>query len=79
MDCSIEASFAKYLLNSADNEEEKMLNQIGPMELIIVLAIILLLFGAGRITRVGSELGSAISAFREGVKKELPEEVEDIT
>jgi sec-independent protein translocase protein TatA len=52
-----------------------MLRQIGPVELLIVLAIILLLFGVGRVSKVGKELGTAISEFRKGLtdnKDETP-------
>jgi sec-independent protein translocase protein TatA len=57
--------------------ERIMLRQIGPVELIIVLAIILLLFGVGRVSRVGKELGTAISEFRKGLadnKDETPKD-----
>jgi sec-independent protein translocase protein TatA len=47
-----------------------MLRSIGPVELIIILAIILLLFGAGRIGRLGSELGTAVSEFRKGIQED---------
>lgn len=50
---------------------------IGVPELLIVLVIILLVFGVGRITKIGSELGKGISAFRQGVREgqeELKEE-----
>jgi sec-independent protein translocase protein TatA len=40
---------------------------IGPPELIIILLIVILLFGVGRITKVAGELGSGIRAFREGL------------
>lgn len=46
------------------------LKNIGPVELTIVLGIVLLLFGAGRIGTLGRELGSAVSAFRKGLKDE---------
>lgn len=39
----------------------------GLPELLIILAIVILLFGVGRLSRVGGELGSAISNFRKGV------------
>jgi sec-independent protein translocase protein TatA len=42
---------------------------IGWPELLIVLAVILLIFGVGRIARVGGELGKGVSAFREGLKE----------
>lgn len=42
--------------------------RVGPLELIIVLVIALLVFGPGRIAKVGGELGKGISAFQEGLK-----------
>lgn len=41
---------------------------LGPTELIIILVIVLVLFGAGRVSRVGGELGSAIREFRKGLQ-----------
>ena len=57
---------------------------IGWPELLIVLAVVLLIFGVGRIARVGGELGKGVSAFRQGVKdgqetndKEAVDQVKD--
>ncbi len=51
---------------------------LGGGELIIVLIIVLLLFGVGRVSRIGGELGSAVANFRKGLdqgaKKDTPEE-----
>jgi len=46
--------------------------RFGPTELIIILVIIILLFGVGRISKIAGELGSGIKAFTEGIgeKKE---------
>ena len=41
--------------------------ELGPTELIIILVIVLLLFGPGRIANLGGELGKAIHEFRRGV------------
>lgn len=41
--------------------------QLGPTELIIILIIVLLLFGVGRVSRIGGELGSAVANFRKGL------------
>ena len=41
---------------------------IGIGELLIILVIILLLFGASRITSVASALGGSIKAFRKAVR-----------
>lgn len=38
---------------------------IGTTEAIIVLVVVLLLFGVGRIGKIAKELGSGIRAFRE--------------
>jgi len=43
---------------------------IGPTELIIVLVIVLVLFGVGRISKIAGEMGSGIRAFKDGLKGE---------
>jgi len=40
---------------------------LGATELIIILAIVVLLFGARRLPEIGSGLGKAIRGFKEGV------------
>ncbi len=47
---------------------------LGWTELLIVLAIVLLIFGVGRVSKLGEELGKGIRAFREGVQSEDKEE-----
>ncbi len=50
---------------------------IGTPELLIVLVIVILVFGVGRIANIGGELGKGISAFRKGLKdgdEKKPEE-----
>lgn len=43
--------------------------QLGPTELLLILFIVMLLFGVGRISKVGSELGSAVANFRKGLNE----------
>ena len=43
---------------------------LGAPELIIVLIIVILVFGVGRIANIGGELGKGINAFRKGLKAE---------
>lgn len=50
---------------------------IGFPELLIILVIILLLFGVGRVSQVGKELGSAISAFRKGLNEDEKKPADD--
>lgn len=46
-----------------------MLNNVRGFEWIIILAIVLLVFGVGRISKVGKELGTAIREFRKGLNE----------
>ena len=41
---------------------------LGPTELTIILVIVILLFGVGRIGRIFGELGQGLRAFRTGLK-----------
>ncbi len=41
---------------------------LGPTELILILVIVIILFGVGRIGRIAGELGSGIRAFKEGLE-----------
>lgn len=38
-------------------------------EIIVVLVIVLLLFGPGRISKIAGELGQGIKSFRDGLGK----------
>ncbi len=54
-----------------------MLPHLGPFELIIILVIIIIIFGVGRLPEVGGAIGRGIREFRkatseaEEAKKEL--------
>ena len=49
----------------------------GGIELVIVLVIVLLLFGPGRLSKMAGELGSGIRNFREGLSDGKEEETEN--
>jgi sec-independent protein translocase protein TatA len=51
--------------------------RIGPTELIIVLVIVLILFGVGRIGKIAGELGSGIRAFKDGLRGPEEPKAED--
>jgi sec-independent protein translocase protein TatA len=50
---------------------------LGPTELIIILAIVVILFGVGRISKIAGEMGSGIKAFKDGLQDD-PEEPKEI-
>jgi sec-independent protein translocase protein TatA len=41
--------------------------RLGPTELFIILVIVILLFGVGRIGKIAKELGTGIRSFKEGL------------
>lgn len=51
--------------------------RFSPTELAVILVIVVLLFGVGRISKVVGELGSGIRAFREGIRIEKEENMEE--
>jgi sec-independent protein translocase protein TatA len=51
-------------------EEKTLKMNLGPTELIIIFVIGLLIFGVGRVGKIGGELGSAIREFRNALKPE---------
>ena len=53
--------------------------QLGLPELIIVLVIVLIVFGASRLRGIGQGLGGAISAFRREVREGREQEGKEST
>jgi sec-independent protein translocase protein TatA len=53
----------------------------GPLELIIILVIVVLVFGGKRLKNLGGDLGGAIKGFKKSMKDESMKEksVEDTT
>lgn len=53
-----------------------MFGQIGWQEILVVLFILLLLFGAKRLPELGQSLGKGIREFKKGVR-EIQEDIDD--
>lgn len=53
-----------------------MLGQLGPWELLLILVIVLLIFGVGRVSKIGRELGEGIREFRDGLSGDEEKEPE---
>lgn len=43
---------------------------LGFTELLLILVIVLVLFGAGKLTRTMGDLGKGMRAFKEGLKED---------
>jgi len=53
-----------------------MIGQLGMQEILIVLFILLMLFGAKRLPELGQSLGKGIREFKSGLN-EIKEDIED--
>ena len=59
-----------------------MFGSFGVMELVLILAIVVVIFGASKLPQLGKGLGEGISNFRDGLKgksddKVLPKSSDD--
>ena len=57
---------------------------LGTTELIIILVLVMIIFGAGKLPQVGGALGKGLRNFKDGVKEgneekseEEPEKIDD--
>lgn len=60
------------------------MGSLSPIHLLILLLIVVLVFGTGKLRNLGKDLGGAIKGFKEGIKEgtEAPaatQKVEDAT
>jgi len=51
-------------------ERQAMFGSLGAPEIVIIGVVLILLFGVGKISGLGKELGSSIKEFRRAVKDE---------
>ena len=66
-----------------------MLNNIGPLGIILIAVVILIMFGRGKISSLMGEVGKGITSFKKGINEgkqelkssdeEVAETVKDIT
>jgi sec-independent protein translocase protein TatA len=53
--------------------------RMGPWEIALIVVIILIVFGVGKLPQVGSAIGKGVHAFRKGQSGEDDEEEEEET
>jgi sec-independent protein translocase protein TatA len=51
--------------------------KLGPLEIVLILVIIVVIFGVGKLPQVGSAIGKSLRAFKEG-QTTLEETTEDL-
>ncbi len=52
---------------------------IGPWEIALILVIILIIFGVGKLPQVGGAIGKGLRAFKKGQQGEDAEEEEKVS
>jgi sec-independent protein translocase protein TatA len=50
---------------------------LGMPELIVILVIIVIIFGAGKLPEIGSGIGKGIKNFKEATRHEDPKKIDD--
>jgi sec-independent protein translocase protein TatA len=50
---------------------------LGMPELVIILVIIVIIFGAGKLPEIGSGIGKGIKNFKNATKDEDPKKIDD--
>ena len=50
-----------------------MFGRMGPWEIVLILVIVLIVFGAGKLPQVGNAVGKGLRAFRRGQQGEEEE------
>ncbi len=58
------------------NVAPALIGNVGPMEMLIILVILLLLFGASRLAGLGAAAGRTIKEFRKAIR-DVEDEVDD--
>ncbi len=54
-----------------------MIPHLGPLEILLIVLVILLLFGASRIPKLMRSLGQGVKEFKHGVQSEGEDKEED--
>ncbi len=51
--------------------------RLGVPELILILVLVIVIFGVGRLTKISGEIGNAFRAFRKGIKGDEEEQTDE--
>ncbi len=51
-----------------------MFGNVGPWELILILAVVLIIFGPGKLPQVGESIGKAMNSFKRAQAGDLDDQ-----
>ncbi|WP_337995462.1 twin-arginine translocase TatA/TatE family subunit [Oleispirillum naphthae] len=51
---------------------------LGPLQILLIIVVILLLFGAGKIPRLMGDVAKGVNAFKKGLKEDDPASAKQI-
>ena len=51
---------------------------LGPLEIGLIVLVILLLFGATRLPKLGRSMGQSIKGFKQGLNDEVPDDDDEV-
>ena len=51
--------------------------RLGPMELVVILVVVLLIFGPKNLPKLGKAVGETVKSVREGMESETKEEAKE--
>ena len=57
-------------LRSSLRKQTHIMSKIGPTEILLILAIVLLLFGGKKIPELMKGIGKGVKSFKDGIKEE---------
>lgn len=66
-------------MNETQSVMQAIFGGLGVTELILILLIVLLVFGAGKLPQIGDALGKSIRSFKDATKKSADSEPVDVT
>ena len=52
--------------------------KLGPLELVLILVIVFVIFGAGKLPQIFGSVGKAMKNFRESQSDDVEEEIEEV-